>query len=386
LEAEVAAIQDHRINGERIRLGRVLLKTALLFILFNFIFAALDPIAQIGRLTLYNRLYPGRPRLPYGEDPDRSHNLNVTQLEAAVYSHELWGQPGDEEEFRVLLLGDSAVWGFYLPNEETLSAEINQLQMRSADGRLVRAYNFGYPTMAVLKDLLLLERGLAANPDLVVWFVTLESLYEKNQVQAPLIRFNPTAAEELLVRVGLRVGPPGRTLPKESFSDRTIVGRRKMLAELVRHQVLGVLWTTTGVDWVSREAPARNMVGLDGLTYKELSPGELTPELLAFDVLDAAHSLAPTVPLLIINEPVYMLPAELDPGRLNPLYPRWAYARYLELIEGHAAAGGWDYADLGEALPEPYFADTTLHYNHAGAAQLAEVLAGMLAERAIPSH
>ena len=42
------------------------------------------------------------------------------------------------------------------------------------DGRLLRAYNLGYPVMSLTKDLLLLELAHSYTPNLVVWCVTLE--------------------------------------------------------------------------------------------------------------------------------------------------------------------------------------------------------------------
>ena len=42
-------------------IGRVLLKTAVLFLLLNALFAWLYPLETLGRLSLYNGLLPGRP-------------------------------------------------------------------------------------------------------------------------------------------------------------------------------------------------------------------------------------------------------------------------------------------------------------------------------------
>ena len=49
--------------------GRVALKTGLLFLLCNLLFALTLPLEPLGRLSLYNALFPGRERLPYGENP-----------------------------------------------------------------------------------------------------------------------------------------------------------------------------------------------------------------------------------------------------------------------------------------------------------------------------
>ena len=39
---------------------RVVVKAAVLFVLLNVVFAALDPLEPLGRLTLYNSVLPGR--------------------------------------------------------------------------------------------------------------------------------------------------------------------------------------------------------------------------------------------------------------------------------------------------------------------------------------
>ncbi|MEW5989281.1 MAG: hypothetical protein AB1791_21860, partial [Chloroflexota bacterium] len=109
--------------------GRVLLKTALLFVLFNVLFAWWQPLDALGRLTLYNTVLPGRRRLPYGEAADAPYNLSLNNLPAMLGSHAI-SRPKAADEFRVLLLGDSAVWGWLLDNEETLAGQINAAGLR----------------------------------------------------------------------------------------------------------------------------------------------------------------------------------------------------------------------------------------------------------------
>ena len=70
-------------------IARVILKAAGLFILLNFLFAATLPLEGLGRLSLYNWLLPGRPRLPYGENPAESYNLSLDNIPAMMASHEL---------------------------------------------------------------------------------------------------------------------------------------------------------------------------------------------------------------------------------------------------------------------------------------------------------
>ncbi|HRE47244.1 MAG TPA: hypothetical protein PLD47_05915, partial [Aggregatilineales bacterium] len=102
----------------------VALKTVFLFVAANLAFIALRPLAGWNQPSLYNLLVPGRLRLPFGENPDQSYNLSLQNLPAMLASHALHGTPKAADEYRVILIGDSAVWGVLLSNTETLSAQI----------------------------------------------------------------------------------------------------------------------------------------------------------------------------------------------------------------------------------------------------------------------
>ena len=62
-------------------------------------------------------------------NPESSYNLSLYNLEAMFASHEIAGQPKPADEFRVILIGDSATWGFFLAHEETLAAQLNRLDI-----------------------------------------------------------------------------------------------------------------------------------------------------------------------------------------------------------------------------------------------------------------
>ena len=165
---------------------RVLLKAAFLFLLVNTLFAPVQHGPQRwAKLSAYNHLFPGRARLPYGENPERSYNLSLFNLDAMFASHELAAGEKPEDEYRVLLIGDSATWGFLLEPDETLAAALNQANISLPDGRRVRFYNLGYPVMSLMKDLLLLSRAQQYEPDLIVWLFTLESFPYDKQLFPP---------------------------------------------------------------------------------------------------------------------------------------------------------------------------------------------------------
>ncbi|MBP1692500.1 MAG: hypothetical protein H6Q37_383, partial [Chloroflexi bacterium] len=127
----------------------ILIKTVILFILVNMIFAFFYPLPVLGKVSAYNHLFPGRQRLPYSDSPQKSYNLSLFNLEAMFASHELSGKAKSPDEFRVIFIGDSATWGFLLPNDQTLTTKINAADLQLSDGRRVRAYNLGYPVMSL---------------------------------------------------------------------------------------------------------------------------------------------------------------------------------------------------------------------------------------------
>ena len=95
--------------------GDVLLRALVLLIVFNVLYAALTPGPLLARISGYNSLFPGRLRLPYGDTPERDYNMSLSSLEAMFASHEISGKPKAASEYRVILLGDSSIWGFLLP-------------------------------------------------------------------------------------------------------------------------------------------------------------------------------------------------------------------------------------------------------------------------------
>ncbi len=102
----------------------ILLKALLLFLIFNVLFA-LFPI-ETGGLSLYNLLFPGRPRFPFGENIIEAHNLSIGDLDALFASHLLHGEAKAADEMRILVIGDSSIWGTLLHPEETLSSRWNE--------------------------------------------------------------------------------------------------------------------------------------------------------------------------------------------------------------------------------------------------------------------
>jgi hypothetical protein len=343
-----------------------MLKTLIFLVLLNVLFATLDPIPSLGKISLYNHLYPGRSRLPYGDDPSLSFNLTVNQLDAMFASHIMLNDEKDESEYRVILIGDSSVWGFLQKHDETLSAHLNQMNLRTMDGRKVSFYNLGYPTLSLTKDLLLLDYANRYQPDLVLWFITLEALPLQQQIDSPLLSLNADATLALLERTDLHFENTQEKLQSPSFWEKTIIGRRRPLAELIRHQVYGVLWTATDVDHHIPASYNQRVEDLsDEITFQGMSPEQFSHSEMAFEVLQAGIGLS-QAPVLLVNEPIFISEGENSDIRYNFYYPIWAYDRYLTSLEGEVEANGWDLINLWEVLPTEMFTDSAIHYNQKG--------------------
>jgi hypothetical protein len=356
--------------------GRVALKASLLFLALNVVFALAAPLPFLGSLSLYNSLFPGRERLPYGENPAQSYNLSLDNLDAMFASHVL-AAPKAADEFRVLLLGDSSTWGFLLSSEDTLAAMLNAADLTTDDGRQVRVYNLGYPIMSLTKDLVLLDYGMAYQPDLIVWLVTLESFPRDKQLFPPLLQHNPGVVRDLIARYDLALDPADPRFVEPDFWGQTIVGRRRELNDLLRLQLYGVPWALTGIDqYLPAIFDLRQSDFEEDVSWQEYTePVELTTENLAFDALSAGMAVAGDVPVLLINEPMFVSTGQNSDLRYNFFYPRWAYDAYHALLIDQADTNGWHFADLWDALPADEFTDSPVHYTPAGAQMLADQVA-----------
>jgi hypothetical protein len=363
-------------------IARVFLKAAILFVLLNLVFAAARPLDALGRLSLYNLAFPGRARLPYGEVPADDLNLTLNNLPAMFAAHEL-SRPPAPDEFRVLLIGDSGAWGWFLTPGETLAGQLNALDLRAADGRRVVVYNLGYPVMSLTKDLLLLDVALERTEvDLILWPFTLQSFARTRQLEHPLLHENAGRVRDLIDRYDLTLDPADPRFVDRSFLQETIAGRRRDLADLLRLQSYGLAWAATGRDQaIPDEIPLRKTdleVDESWLDVEDRRP--LTADDLALGVLAAGIERAGNIPVVVINEPMYVSAGANSDVRYNSFYPRWAYDQYREMLAELAAAEGWMYLDLWDAIPPQEFTDTPVHLTPAGTHQMVELLARLLSD------
>lgn len=361
--------------------ARVLVKAALLFVLLNVAFALLNPLPLLGRASVYGWLTPPRQRLPYGENAALSYNLSLNNLDAMFASHAV-AQPKAPDEFRVFVLGDSATWGFLLEPQDTLAGWLDRLDLTLDDGRRVRVYNLGYPEMSLMKDVLLLDDAARYQPDLIVWAVTLESFAPERQVSPALIRNNPEPVRRLVADYDITLDSPDFVEP--TLLERTIVGQRRALADWLRLQLYGFMWGATGVDQYYPDTFTLRSSDFEAdITWGPFdAPQDYDADAIAFDVLRAGMARAGEVPVLLVNEPMFVSDGVNSDVRYNFFYPRWVYDRYRDLLTSMADAEGWTLLDVWNTVAPDEFTDSPVHMTPDGTRSLAEQVAPLLLDMA----
>ncbi len=361
---------------------RVVVKAVILFVLVNVVFALVNPLPNLGGLSLYNTVIPGHERLPYGENPAESYNLSLFNIPAMFASHNV-GTGKDDNEYRVLVVGDSATWGWLLENDETLSGVLNDENLTTDDGREIVFYNIGYPIMSLTKDLILMDHALQYEPDMVVWLITLESMPRDKQLFPPLVQNNPDAVREMINAVGLDLDPNDSRFVEPDFMESTLYGQRRSLADLLRLQVYGFSWAATGIDqyWDGFDPLTRDFgedVSWEGFDAPQDFSDDQMTQALAFDVLaggiERVRQTDDNIPVVIVNEPIFISDGENSDLHYNIWYPRWIYDQYRAFLTDVASLSGWHFVDAWDTVAPEAFTDSPVHTTPAGVHQLAETL------------
>ena len=350
-------------NSPSINIFRVLLKAGILFAFFNFAFIFVGS-ESLGKISLYNSIFPGRQRFPFGETRE-AYNLSLYNLDAMFASNIISGEDKQRDEFRVILIGDSSVWGTLLTPKQTLAGQIDS--QFEACGRMVRVYNLGYPTISLTKDLMILGQAMGYQPDMVIWLTTLEAFPNDKQFDSPIVANNAERVRALIEKYNLSADPNDPALVTPSKWDQTFVGQRRALADMLRLQIYGALWSSTGIDQVYPENYERAQVDLEasedfhGLTSLQGA--------LALDVLEAGMSM--DTALLLVNEPMLVSDGSNSGIRYNFFYPRRVYDEYRKILAELAGSHHWNYLDLWNLVPAGDFTNSAIHLTPSGETMLA---------------
>lgn len=358
--------------NQEIKPLNILIKGLLLFIIFNLVFAAWQP--RLGQFSLYNAVFPGRERLPFGENPKQSYNLSLFDLDAMFASHVIAGEKKAEDEYRVIVIGDSSVWGTLLKPEETTVGQLSAENL-SACGKNVHVYNLGYPTISLTKDVMLLSYGMKYDPDLVIWMTTLEAFPIEKQTASPLAANNEETLHSLASNYQLKI-EASDSAPNKSLWGNTIIGKQRALADLIRLQIYGMMWAATGIDQIypTDYEHAQTDFEVDD-SFHDFKPSTLDENQLALNALETGFRVAGNTPMILVNEPMLISAGTNSDIRYNFFYPRWAYDDYRTMMNTLTKQNNWPYADMWNAIPANEFTNSAIHLTPTGEKMLAENLA-----------
>jgi hypothetical protein len=365
---------------------RVLAKALVLFVLANLVFAFYFP--PVGYLSIYNRFIPGRLRFDVQLEPPDQFNRDVLVLEdlpAMFSAHILAADPQPAREYRVVFLGDSSIWGFSLPASEIITEQINKLGLVACDGRRIAAYDAAYPLPSFMRDLLILEEAVKYKPDLIVWPVTLLT-FQSRRADLNFLRNQPDHVLGLVQRYDLTIEAEPYLHPS-TLLDRTVIGQRVRLKKILMEQIYGLRWLGTDMRTrLIRPQPLSSNVEAGAAYYEFASAADL-PALastLQFGAIEAGLQIAGDIPVLLLNEPIYVAQGENSTIRYNGYYPRWAYDEYRRRMADWIRVRGVPYIDLWDAVPAEDFIDSPLHLSGRGERRMAGLLAPEILKLACP--
>jgi len=346
---------------------RILGKTLALLIVVNFFFIVVVKI-PFGRISLYGTIFKPRERLPFGENPEQSYNLTMSDLESMIASHEVSAIKNPGDKFKIILLGDSSIWGFLQKNEDTLAGILSRGINFQCREKEIEILNLGYPSLSVVKDLMILESVNQFDPDLILWFVTLESLPKNKQKETPLVNANPHIANRVFEKYEIEL---------EQYDinplDYTFINQRRVIADWFRLQIFGFMWSATGIDHFIPESfsPAQRDFENDK-SFMGFDENEFEEKDLALDVLFNPTVMDGETDFIYINEPILISQGIHSDIRYNFYYPRWAYDFYRSEIKLNTDKLGIKYYDFWDIVPESEFTNSAIHLTQYGETLLAE--------------
>ncbi len=336
---------------------------------------------------------------PQYERGQRLHPLEgvrVLWLEPLLRQHELcWRRPRGEQA--VALFGNSAVFGFPLPVEQSFGARLNE-HFAAAD-LPAHLFNLGWIFTYQIRDALIMHETMRYAPDVLVYPLTLADMFHYAPAFFPpqLVTFfeqNTGALAEMIA-----APPPGIEEPIALY--RPVVEAESLAQRRFRElRQLGVFARAAARQHA--EALTRRVAALPPDRMPKLGRRQLqydcekTIQENALHYPDwqtwnmpayLAHLRAETgAAVLLINWPIAHEPVG---DCYNVRYSNAIIAEYNQWLAEQARTLDLPYLDLHDLLPADDFIDS-LHVTPAGhqriAAAVAEALDPILRQRAAREH
>lgn len=346
---------------------RLLAKSVLILLIFELALVSIQP--NLGMLDLHAHLNLLRKRFPISTHSSQDDAQDLGDLDTMFTSHVI-SQPKGADEFRVLVLGDSATWGIGLTPEQTLTGQMNALRLKCGKQN-VHVYNLSFPRSSATKDLMILDKAMAYQPDMIIWLITWYTLMPKTRVDHWLVTQNQLEFYQLGRRLDFL--PKGYQAP--TLAD-LISYENNALFHILRYEFYIPIEIATGLDQIPGPPEQLPKELSSDPTFEGMSPPTLQKWQVSLDQVKDFYELAGNTPVLLVNEPMQVLQGVPNSDiRYNDYYPRWVYDQYREYVQQDVNTHGWHYLDLWNAFPASDFTDTPLHLSPNALGRLAQKLA-----------
>ncbi len=353
---------------------RVFAKSVALLLIANVVCLAsgLDPLARLYTFNLWGLVGHGRPRLYDLHD----NGVDPLPVEAMLASHAIAYTPKAPDEYRVVVLGDSAILGWNLPEDQHVSAQLTAHGLR-INGKRLTAYNLAYPHPNWAKDVLILDAALRYQPDLIIWFITMiaDENAQDTASTNPIWNVNRARLRQLAREYGLHDWYNARMLPEPAWCTWiAICAPESFLAwsRAFTYPFIETRWDYTQSSRIGSApipARARHVIG-------EPSSGDQFPnDNVSFLSVGQTMANKANVALLYVNEPILIGSGPNSDVNYNYYYERALYDFNRRFIaDAMRSRQAW-YLDLWNAIPKERFTDTAIHMDAAGWKVVADRIA-----------
>ena len=350
---------------------RVLIKGVILFLTMEFIFYSMHP--DLTWLNVYNTPVLKRQRFPISTVAPEDGALDVANIDAMLASHVVSG-PKAPDEYRVFVLGDSAVWGISLTPAQTLPGQMDALGLKCGN-KNVRVYNLSFPRPSATKDLMILDESMKYQPDEIVWVLSGFTLMPKTRIEHPLISQNGDEYYKVAHRFDFL--PKSYRAPSlMSQASNQFINQNRTFFRVLRYQLYSLVNLATGLDQIPgppEELPSQLS---SNATFEGMKPPKLDIAKVSLDQVQDFFQIAGNVPVILVNEPTQLLTNVPNSNiYYNVYFPRWIYDQYRQYVREAALQNHWNYLDLWNVFPVSYYTDTPLHLIPEGETELAKMIA-----------
>jgi hypothetical protein len=365
---------------------RIFLKAAALLVCANFLclWAKIDPVIALMNLNAWWLVGHGRPRLIY---PNESNTDGVLPIDATIQAHAIAYTSHSDSTFRVAVIGDSAIMGQGLTDDETFTAQLNMRNFK-IKGKRVVSYNLGYPGPNAAVQVLIMRFVLRYQPDLILWFVN------------PFTISDTTDSEQynLLYRVNRL---PLTQLVDDYPRDLGVWGSHHLAPLPFPRNLLAIQDTSLLRTWfISLSYPFRapNVPKIDDRRITMPLPDQaymyigadgfahLPTDAWAF--FDVGESIAGQahLPLLLINEPIFIGQGRNSDRLYDQSFARTTYDHYRLLLAHYTQDRHFWYDDIWNLVPPVYFTDTDLHLDSEGYSLVVDHVIAVLGNASLPTY